>query len=101
MARTRKGLAYPDSDFSRGITVPKADEPVYLCRVRVDHRVKGEVREANAGKIIGYGFGALVLAVAIASPWYLRTWKATGSPLFPFYMSILERRGSRLGCRTL
>ena len=42
----------------------------------------------SAGKIIVSGFAALILAGAIASPWYLRTWKATGSPVFPFYMSI-------------
>jgi hypothetical protein len=42
----------------------------------------------NAGRILGYGLAALVLAGFIASPWYLRTWKATGSPVFPFYMSI-------------
>lgn len=41
-----------------------------------------------AGKILVGGFAALLLAGAIASPWYLRTWKATGSPVFPFYMSI-------------
>jgi hypothetical protein len=34
------------------------------------------------------GLLALVLAGAIASPWYLRTWAETGSPVFPFYMSI-------------
>lgn len=34
------------------------------------------------------GVMALVLAGAIASPWYLRTWAETGSPVFPFYMSI-------------
>jgi len=45
---------------------------------------KGE----DAGRIIGYGFAALVLAGVIASPWYLRTWKQTGSPVFPFYMSM-------------
>ncbi len=42
----------------------------------------------SAGKIVMNGFAALLLASAIASPWYLRTWKATGSPVFPFYMSI-------------
>lgn len=42
----------------------------------------------NAGKVVIGGFAALLLAGAIASPWYLRTWKATGSPVFPFYMSI-------------
>ncbi|MGE3465758.1 MAG: hypothetical protein AB7J13_02400 [Pyrinomonadaceae bacterium] len=45
-------------------------------------------RAENAGKTAIAGFAALILAAAIASPWYLRTWAATGSPVFPFYMSI-------------
>ena len=44
--------------------------------------------DSNAGKIVIGGFAALILGGMIASPWYLRTWKATGSPVFPFYMSI-------------
>ena len=43
---------------------------------------------ANTGKIVAIGFAALLLAGVIASPWYLRTWAVTGSPVFPFYMSI-------------
>ena len=43
---------------------------------------------AGAAKILAGGFAALILASVIASPWYLRTWRATGSPVFPFYMSI-------------
>ena len=42
----------------------------------------------NAGRIIAGGFAALFLAGVIASPWYIRTWKETGSPVFPFYMNI-------------
>ena len=42
----------------------------------------------HAGKVVLGGVAALLLAGAIASPWYLRTWAATGSPVFPFYMSI-------------
>jgi hypothetical protein len=42
----------------------------------------------SAGKVVLSGLAALMLAGFIASPWYLRTWKATGSPVFPFYMSI-------------
>jgi hypothetical protein len=41
-----------------------------------------------AGRVFGSGVAALVAAAAIASPWYLRTWRATGSPVFPFYISI-------------
>lgn len=42
----------------------------------------------SAGKIVLSGLAALLLAGFIASPWYLRTWKSTGSPVFPFYMNI-------------
>lgn len=42
----------------------------------------------DSGKLLLGGFAALILAGVIASPWYLRTWEATGSPIFPFYMSI-------------
>jgi 4-amino-4-deoxy-L-arabinose transferase-like glycosyltransferase len=50
------------------------------------------LRARNAGeqaaRIAGGGFAALALAAVIASPWYLRNWYTTGSPVFPFYMSI-------------
>ncbi len=42
----------------------------------------------RSGKVVLAGFAALMLAGVIASPWYLRNWAATGSPVFPFYMSI-------------
>ena len=42
----------------------------------------------NAGRVAISGFAALLLAGVIASPWYIRTLVATGSPVFPFYMSI-------------
>lgn len=42
----------------------------------------------NITRIFVGGFAALILAGVIASPWYLRTWKETGSPVFPFYMNI-------------
>lgn len=43
---------------------------------------------SGPGKILAPGFAALLLAGVIASPWYIRTWVATGSPVFPFYMSM-------------
>jgi len=52
---------------------------VILLRVR---------NEVSAGKLAGTAVLALVLAGVLASPWYLRTWAATGSPLFPFYLSV-------------
>ena len=48
----------------------------------------GSLRSGNSGKVVLAGFAALILAGVIASPWYLRNWVATGSPVFPFYMSI-------------
>jgi hypothetical protein len=47
-----------------------------------------EEKNGDPGRTIAYGFAALLLAGTIASPWYLRTWKATGSPVFPFYLSM-------------
>jgi len=47
-----------------------------------------ERRSGSSGKVVLAGFAALMLAGVIASPWYLRNWSATGSPVFPFYMSI-------------
>ena len=34
------------------------------------------------------GLAALAAAIALAAPWYLRTWVRTGSPVFPFFASI-------------
>lgn len=34
------------------------------------------------------GCAALLLAGALASPWYLRTWIRTGSPVYPFYAHL-------------
>lgn len=48
----------------------------------------------SAGKVVGLGFASLLLAGVIASPWYIRTWVATGSPVFPFYMSIWPGRAN-------
>lgn len=42
----------------------------------------------NAGRVILSGCAALVCAGITASPWYIKTWLATGSPLFPFYVHL-------------
>jgi hypothetical protein len=39
---------------------------------------------AAAGSIVG----ALAAGCALASPWYVRNWIRTGSPLFPFYLHL-------------
>lgn len=53
-----------------------------------DNTQAGSLRSGSSGKIVAMGFAALLLSGVIASPWYLRDWAATGSPVFPFYMSI-------------
>ncbi len=59
---------------------------VVLLRARgANNTQAGSLR---SGRIAATGFAALLFAGVIASPWYLRTWAATGSPVFPFYMSI-------------
>jgi hypothetical protein len=45
-------------------------------------------RGASAGRIALGGLLALVLAGVLASPWYIKTWAQTGSPVFPFYLNI-------------
>jgi hypothetical protein len=52
------------------------------------HESASQERRASAGKIALVGLGALVLACVLASPWYIRTWAQTGSPVFPFYLNI-------------
>jgi len=42
----------------------------------------------GTGVIAGSALVALGTGVALAAPWYVRTWIRTGSPLFPFYLGI-------------
>jgi hypothetical protein len=42
----------------------------------------------TAGVTILKGLSALGVGVALASPWYIRTWAWTGSPVFPFYSTL-------------
>ncbi len=61
---------------------------VILLRARGHHEPDEAAGSSDVRRILLTGFGALLLAGMFASPWYLRTWVATGSPVFPFYMSI-------------
>jgi hypothetical protein len=62
------------------------------------HESASDERRASAGRIALGGLGALVLACVLASPWYIRTWAQTGSPVFPFYLNIWK--GSAQGWDT-
>jgi hypothetical protein len=43
----------------------------------------------RANAVLLSGMIALVGAGVLASPWYVRTWAKTGSPVFPFYVNVL------------
>jgi hypothetical protein len=62
---------------------------VVLLRAR---QAQGDARvhegSASVGRIAFGGLLALVLACVLASPWYVKTWAQTGSPVFPFYLNI-------------
>ncbi len=60
---------------------------IVLLRARQAQNDDAKNKE-SAGAILAKGFGAFVVAGLIVSPWYLRTWAKTGSPIFPFYMNL-------------
>jgi hypothetical protein len=49
-------------------------------------RAEGEAWPA--ARVLAVGGAAVAAAVALASPWYLRTWLLTGSPVFPFFLDL-------------
>ena len=49
---------------------------------------QGDAAQTNA--ILLRGCAALLLAGLLASPWYLRTWGRTGSPVYPFYAHLWQ-----------
>ena len=61
---------------------------VVLLRARQAQNEAGDKGDASVGRIAMGGILALVLAGVVASPWYIKTWAQTGSPVFPFYLNI-------------
>lgn len=56
---------------------------ILLLRVLLDrHRVP--VR----GPLVAAVLAAVAAAATLGAPWYARTWAATGSPVFPFFMEL-------------
>lgn len=49
-------------------------------------------RAATPGSVALAALSSLTLAGLLASPWYIRNWARTGSPLFPFYLEIWPAR---------
>lgn len=61
---------------------------VILLRARQAQGEASDEGGATVGRIAMGGMLALVLAGVLASPWYIKTWAQTGSPVFPFYLNI-------------
>ncbi len=61
---------------------------VALLRVVALPETGPEAERPETRRVALTGAGAVALGAVIASPWYLRTWMRTGSPLFPFYLNI-------------
>jgi hypothetical protein len=61
-----------------------------LVLVRTGRMTRARVNQDGAPRrpVPLSGIGGLVLGVLIATPWYLRTWIRTGSPVFPFYLNL-------------
>src|SRR5262245_1712703 len=58
---------------------------VLLRALRLERSQLGGKTSARAATM---GLAALGAAGLLASPWYIRTWVWTGSPLFPFYSTL-------------
>jgi hypothetical protein len=61
---------------------------VALLRALTIGRSRTDGARPSAGRIAAMGLCGLGAGILIASPWYIRTWAWTGSPLFPFYPSL-------------
>lgn len=51
-------------------------------------RLAEERREGSAPRLAVAGLTALAAGLLVGSPWYVRTWLLTGSPLFPFLPAL-------------
>jgi hypothetical protein len=42
----------------------------------------------RAGRGVGVAAAAIAGSLALAAPWYARTWRLTGSPFFPYFLDL-------------
>jgi hypothetical protein len=61
---------------------------VLFCALVILVRSRSPAPDAGRRRLAA-GLSALAGAIALGSPWYLRTWVRTGSPVFPFFAHIL------------
>lgn len=61
---------------------------VFLLRIRQAERdASGGVSPAA---VVRSALLSILLALAVASPWYVRNWARTGSPIYPFYLNVVH-----------
>lgn len=59
-----------------------------LLRGLTLEEARGDGRGLSALRVVTMGLSAIALGAVLASPWYIRNWVWTGSPLFPFYPTL-------------
>jgi hypothetical protein len=59
-----------------------------LLRALTIERVSGSDARPSTRVTTAMGLCGLGAGIALASPWFIRTWIWTGSPLFPFYSTL-------------
>lgn len=59
-----------------------------IVLLRAREAQNDETSGGKSGSVLLKGFAIFAFAGLLASPWYLRTWAKTGSPIFPFYMNL-------------
>jgi len=67
---------------------PLAAAALVLLALLVLLRARRAHGQRDGARLAAAGVAALALGVLIGSPWYLRTWLLTGSPLFPFFPGL-------------
>ncbi|HXJ79159.1 MAG TPA: hypothetical protein VMS64_10800 [Candidatus Methylomirabilis sp.] len=60
---------------------------VLVRAVAIRHEAASRERAPRRSTAL-MGVGGLLLGLLVASPWYIRTWMRTGSPVFPFYLDL-------------
>ena len=78
--------------FGLSVKLTAAFAAVFIALAVLLRALRAARGGRSPGPVLAWGFGGLAAAVAIGSPWYLRTWARTGSPVFPFLADLWPGR---------
>jgi len=77
--------------FSLGV---KHSAALWLLLVGVMYVIESLLkRRANFGNMLKYGIGYVVIALAVASPWYAKNYAWFGNPVYPFFTGEVASYG--------